>query len=148
MMLLESRIPFEVVSERELHRLPDYELVILPMFAAMSPQQAEQIRDYVAQGGKILATGPTSLYTEEGVLLGDFQLSDVFGVSYTGVQPGKVYVNDYGSGRSVFFYSWEAGWAFTPELDYFWSAEPWEGGAPDPTGAEQAGLKGAQLLRR
>ena len=138
MMLLESQIPFEVVSERELHRLPDYELVILPMFAAMSPRQAQTIRDYVAQGGRLIATGPTSLYTEEGVLLSDFQLADVFGVSLSGVQPGEVYVNDYGAGRSVFFYSWEAGWAFTHELDYFWAAEPWEGGVPDPTGAEQA----------
>jgi len=138
MMLLESHLPFEVLSERRLDRLGDYELAILPMMAAMSPQQAQQIRDYVTQGGKIIATGPTSLYTEEGVLLSDFQLADVFGVNYADVQPGEVYVNDYGSGRSVFFYSWEAGWAFTHELDYFWSAEPWEGGTPDPAGAEQA----------
>jgi len=138
MMLLESQIPFEVLSERELHRLMEYELAILPMFAAMSPRQAQTIRDYVASGGKLIATGPTSLHTEEGVLLGDFQLADVFGISSTEVQPGEVYVNDYGSGRSVFFYSWESGWAFTPELDYFWSAEPWEGGVPDPAGAERA----------
>jgi len=138
MMLLESRIPFEVVSERELDRLGDYELAILPMTAAMSPQQAQTIRDYVAQGGKLIATGPTSLYTEEGVQLSDFRLADVLGVHYPEVQPGEVYVNDYGSGHSVFFYSGEPGWAFTPELDYFWSAEPWEGGVPDPAGAERA----------
>jgi len=81
MMLLESHIPFGVVSERELHRLPEYDLAILPTMAAMSPQQAQQIREYVAQGGTIIATGPASLYTKEGVLLEDFRLADVFRVA-------------------------------------------------------------------
>ncbi len=138
MMLLESHIPFEVVSERELDRLPDYELAVLPMFAAMSPQAAEAIRDYVARGGVIIATGPASLYTADGVPLEDFQLADVFGVSYAKVRPGEVHVNDYGSGRAVFFYSWEPDEVLTPELDYFWAAEPWGGGTPHPAGAEEA----------
>lgn len=138
MMLLESHIPFEVIGERELDRLPDYELAILPMFAAMGPEQARSIREYVRRGGRIIATGPTSLYSREGVRLRDFQLVDVFGVGYAEVQPGKVYVNDYGSGRAVFFYSWEPGWALTPELDYFWAAEPWDGGRPDSAAAEGA----------
>jgi hypothetical protein len=138
MMLLESHIPFQVVSERELHRLEDYELAILPMFAAMSPEQAQQIRDYVAQGGRIIATGPASLYTEEGIELSDFQLAGLFGVSHAEVQPGEVYVNDYGAGRSVFLYSLEPGWVLTHELDYFWSAEPWPGGVIEPGTAEAA----------
>lgn len=138
MMLLESQVPFEVVSERELRRLPDHEVAILPMFAAMSPEQAQAIRDYVAQGGVVIATGPTSLYTEEGVQLSDFQLADVFGVHLSEVEPGRVYVNDCGSGRAISLYSLEPGWILTYELDYFWSAEPWEGGSPDPAGAEAA----------
>ncbi|MGQ9601999.1 MAG: cellulase family glycosylhydrolase, partial [Candidatus Bipolaricaulia bacterium] len=138
MMLLELHIPFEVISERELNRLVNYDVAILPMFAAMSPQQAQAIRDYVASGRTIIATGPASLYNEEGVQLSDFQLADLFGVHYAEVQPGQVYVNDYGSGRAIFFYSLEPGWILTHELDYFWSAEPWEGGVPDPAGAEQA----------
>ena len=140
MMLLESHIPFEVVSERELWRLPEseYEVAILPLFAAMSPEQAEAIRDYVAGCGRIIATGPTSLYTEEGVSLGDFQLADVLGVHWGEVEPGRIYVNDYGAGRAIFLYSLEPGWVLTPELDYFWSAEPWPGGVPDPTRAEAA----------
>lgn len=138
MMLFESHIPFEVLSERELARLSDYELAILPLFAAMSSAQAQAIRDYVASGGKIIATGLASLYDEEGVQLADFQLADVFGVHYSQIQPGQVYVNSYGLGRSVFIYSLEPGYILTHELDYFWSAEPWEGGVPNPAGAEQA----------
>lgn len=131
MMLLESHIPFEVISERELARLSNYDIAILPLFAAMSPEQAQAIRSYVASGGKIIATGPTSLYDKEGVQLADFQLADVFGVHYSEVQPGQIYVNDYGAGRSVFL-------ILTHELDYFWAAKPWGGGLPDPTAAEQA----------
>jgi len=59
-------------------------------------------------------------------------------VSAAEVAPGEVYVNDYGSGRAVFFSSWEPGRALTPELDYFWAAEPWEGGTPHRAAAEEA----------
>jgi len=138
MMLLESHIPFRILSERELTRLSNYDVAILLLFAAMSSEQAQTIRDYVAGGGTIIATGPTSLYDEEGVQLPDFQLADLFGVHYSEVEPGQVYVNDYGTGRVVFLYSLEPDYILTHELDYYWSAEPWENGSPDQAAAEAA----------
>jgi len=129
MMLLESRIPFNVITERELERLPDFQVAVLPFWGAMSEAQAQAIRDYVASGGVIIATGPTSLYDEQGVKRPDFGLADVFGVHYEEVEEGQVYVNDYGAGRAVYALD-------SHEREYFWAAQPWPGGTPHPSKAE------------
>jgi hypothetical protein len=129
MLLLESHIPFQVISERELSRLSEFDVAILPSFEAMSTSQSEAIRAYVQAGGRLIATGETSRYTEQGQPRDDFLLADVFGVGYNEAEEGEVYVNGYGTGRSVF--------TLTPhEQWYFWAAEPWWGGTPDPAGAE------------
>lgn len=82
--LVEGHIPFEMVNDRlldEAHLKP-YKLLILPNIAALSNQQCDQLRAFVASGGSILATFETSLYDEEGRVRSDFALKDVFGVSY------------------------------------------------------------------
>jgi len=132
MMLLESHIPYQVITEADLtaEKLADgstelaevYEALILPFFGAMSPAQAQAIRAYVAGGGTIVATGETSLFDAEGQQLPDLQLADVFGVSYDGADYEAVYVNDYGAGRSVFS-------LYPYPREYFWAAAPtWGGG--------------------
>ena len=131
MMLLESHIPFRVISEADLtaEGLAPYRAVVLPLFGAVSPAQAQALRDYVAGGGTIVATGETSLYDEEGRRLDDFQLADVFGVGYDEASDEAVYANDYGAGRSVFS-------LYPYAREYFWAAAPtWEGG--DPARAEE-----------
>jgi hypothetical protein len=50
----------------------------------MSAKEAEAIRKFVKGGGKVYAGGETSLYNKMGIRQKDFQLADVFGVSYTG----------------------------------------------------------------
>ncbi len=138
MMLLESHIPFQVLTERELNRLAQFDLAVMPIFAAMSAEQARAIRDYVARGGTIVATGPISLYTEEGIRLPDYRLADVLGVKAGEAEPGSVYVHRYGSGKAIFLASLEREEVLTPELAYYWSAEPWPGGTPHTQDAEVA----------
>ena len=126
MMLLESHIPYRVLSEADLtpETLARYDALILPFVGAMSPAQAQVIRDYVADGGTLIATGETSRFDAQGQPLPDFQLADVFGVGYNEAREGVVYIHDYGAGRSV----------FTLERypsRYFWAAAPvWNGGNP------------------
>ncbi len=118
MMLLESNIPFRVLSENDLDYLSDFEMIILPDFACMNESQAEKIREYVAGGGKIVAINETSLYTQYGSKRKDFLLSDVFGVNYSNVQHEEIYENNYGNGKAVF--------TMTPLGRYFyWAAQPW-----------------------
>jgi hypothetical protein len=50
----------------------------------LSEEQCKQIRDFVEQGGGLVATYETSLYDEWGVRRKDFGLSSLFGASYAG----------------------------------------------------------------
>ncbi len=118
MMLIESNIPFEVITERDLDNLSRYDLVIMPDFACMDENEAEKIREYVASGGKIVVINETSLYTKYGAKRNDFLLSDVFGVNYNEAKDGVIYENKYGKGKAVF--------TITPLCRYYyWAAQPW-----------------------
>lgn len=82
--LVEARMPFEMVNDKLLdpENLKAFKLLILPNIAALSDVQCDQLRDFVAQGGSIIATFETSLYNEEGEPRTDFGLSDIFGISF------------------------------------------------------------------
>ena len=128
MLLLESNIPYRVISETELDSLTAFRAVVSPLFGCMSSGQVMALREYVAGGGVLVATGETSLFDEWGRQLTDFQLSDVFGVNSSEVEEGEVYVNAYGSGQCVYT-------SDVPGREYFWAAAPtWQGG--DPVAAE------------
>ena len=82
--LIEARVPFEMVNDRLLdaEHLEPFKLLILPNIAALSDSQCEQLREYVKNGGSIVATFETSLCDQEGKRRQNFGLTDLFGVSY------------------------------------------------------------------
>jgi hypothetical protein len=90
--LVESRVPFGLVDDRELDPavLQHYRTIVLPNIAALSDSQCASIRDYVANGGAIVATGETSLYDQFGVPRKNFGLADLFGCDYAGRVDKKV----------------------------------------------------------
>ena len=90
--LVENHIPFEMVNDNLLDedRLKPFKLLILPNIAALSDEQCNQLRKYVASGGSIVATFETSLYDEEGRIRPDFALKDIFGVSYDNAVEGPM----------------------------------------------------------
>lgn len=85
--LTEARIPFEMVHDRMLglDQIGRFRALVLPNIAALSDDQCQQLRDYVAHGGSIVATHETSLYDEWGVRRRELGLADLFGVRVTGV---------------------------------------------------------------
>ena len=94
--LIEARIPFEMVHDRLLDRehLAPFRTLILPNIAALSDAQCQEIRDFVREGGSIVATFETSLYDEWGVRRKDFGLGSTLGVSYVGKVEGPM-LNSY-----------------------------------------------------
>jgi hypothetical protein len=88
--LIEARIPFEMVDDRlmEPGRLAPYRVLVLADVAAMSDRQCQQIRDFVMGGGRIVATGETSLYDELGKKRANFGLADLFGCDYIKTDTG------------------------------------------------------------
>jgi len=84
--LLEGRFFFDFVQEGKLDpaALRKYRALLIPNAAYLGDAQCDAIRQYVKDGGSLLATFETSRYTEWGDLRPDFQLADVFGAHVAG----------------------------------------------------------------
>jgi hypothetical protein len=55
-------------------------VLILPNMAALSAEQVEALEAFAAQGGSVIATSETSLFSQYGAKHGDFALAGLFGV--------------------------------------------------------------------
>ena len=84
--LIESRIPFEMVHDRQFDpaNVDRFKVLLLPNIAALSDAQCRQLEEYVQRGGSVVATFETSLYDEWGVPRKEFGLSKLFGCSFEG----------------------------------------------------------------
>ncbi|GBC75740.1 hypothetical protein HRbin06_01062 [archaeon HR06] len=84
-ILVESHIPFEIVSDRHLmnlDKLKEYRVLILPNSVCLSDRQCDVIRDFFKSGKGIVATYLTSMSNEEGEFRDNFLLSDVLGCDF------------------------------------------------------------------
>jgi hypothetical protein len=78
-----SHLPFTVIGKATLPHLAErgHRILVLPNVNMLDDDEAELIRRWVQAGGKLLATGWTSLVDTKGRLRKDFALGDVFGVA-------------------------------------------------------------------
>jgi hypothetical protein len=81
--LQEAHIPFGVVTHANLGQLSRYRAVILPWVVEMTPEQAGIFRKFVADGGALYASGPSSV---ERLMAPTprYLLEDVLGVRFKG----------------------------------------------------------------
>jgi hypothetical protein len=86
--------PVESVPEFNLTEkyLAQFETLVLPEVEVLGSAQAEVIRNWVKQGGTLLATGKCGLIDEKGQPRSNFPLADVFGVDL--VSEEKKYAYD------------------------------------------------------
>ncbi|MFC4007003.1 family 10 glycosylhydrolase [Nonomuraea purpurea] len=79
--LVEARIPFELLADQMLtaERLRPYKVLVLANAEHLGQAQCQAIREYVAQGGGLVAAYQSSLYDEHGEPRANFGLADVFG---------------------------------------------------------------------
>ncbi|HXQ81430.1 MAG TPA: beta-galactosidase trimerization domain-containing protein [Opitutaceae bacterium] len=91
--LIEARIPFEMVHDRLLDpgHLAPFRTLILPNIAALSDAQCDQLRQFVARGGGLVATSETSLCDEWGAPRKDFGLAGLFGATWLGRGEGPMH---------------------------------------------------------
>lgn len=78
--LIQSQIPFDIIFDQQMQDLAKYKVVILPDQEALSNEQLKFLRTYVRDGGGLVATEHTSLYTETRRRRINFGLSDLFQV--------------------------------------------------------------------
>jgi hypothetical protein len=74
-------IPFGFVTRSTLVHLDEHKVLVLPNVNMMDDDEIEAIRRWVRRGGRLLATGWTSLVDTRGRLRKDFGLGDVFGIT-------------------------------------------------------------------
>ena len=82
--LTEAHIPVEIVDDRpeSFATLSQYQVVFLSNILTLSAEEIAALREYVANGGGLIATGATSLYDDQGNHLPNFALADLFGVDF------------------------------------------------------------------
>lgn len=76
--LIQSKIPFDIIFD--LKNLARYRVLVLADQECLSRGECDQIRRFARQGGGLVATEWTSLFTEHRSLRRDFELADIFGV--------------------------------------------------------------------
>ena len=91
---IEEHLPMTVINDWNLNRkdLSKYKVLVLPNTACMDENQAAAIRQFVKNGGGLVASVDTSLYDEFGDQRKDFLLADVFGAHYQGVAVGSAFL--------------------------------------------------------
>jgi hypothetical protein len=85
-VLIENHILHDFVADDQIskERLSKYKVIILANVRCLSQKELALLSAYVGNGGNLVATYETSLYTEDGTKRKDFGLAEVFGCSYTG----------------------------------------------------------------
>ena len=84
--LIENHIPHDFIADDQVtkERLARYKVVVLANVRSLSDAELGLIKEFVGNGGNIVATYETSLFNADGVRRQDFGLAEVFGCSFTG----------------------------------------------------------------
>ncbi|MCL5019760.1 MAG: hypothetical protein M1426_04705, partial [Patescibacteria group bacterium] len=108
--LIQSKIPFDIIFDENLKNLSKYRVLILADQECLSDEKLDLIRNFVKQGGGLVATEHTSLYTEWRQRKRELGLQDLFktevkiqqndtGDKILNIFPEK---NQVGNGRVVY----------------------------------------------
>lgn len=84
-ILSASHIDYDLISNRALSKLKNYNVVLFPSLSCLSEAECEAIREYVRDGGHAYVSGITSLFDDKGTDNANFMLSDLLGVDYQGL---------------------------------------------------------------
>ena len=78
--LISHHLPFGVVSKKSLKNLENLKVLVLPNVNLMDEEEVEAIKNWVSKGGRLYASGCTSLVSKSGKRNEDFLLGELFGV--------------------------------------------------------------------
>jgi hypothetical protein len=62
--LIEKRVPFQIIYDQHLDDLKRYRALVLAGCVALSDEQVERIKAYVASGGRLCVIGPVATYDQ------------------------------------------------------------------------------------
>jgi Beta-galactosidase trimerisation domain len=79
-VLIQARIPFDIIFNEHLKDLSKYRVLVLADQECLGDEQMDQIRNFVKNGGGLVATELSSLYTPWRQRRQEFGLKDLFQV--------------------------------------------------------------------
>jgi hypothetical protein len=79
--LIQAKIPFDIIFDDQLKNLSKYKVLVLADQECLNDDKLDLVRSFVKNGGGLVATEHTSLYTEWHERKRDFGLKDLFNVS-------------------------------------------------------------------
>src|SRR5262249_44598234 len=84
---VEEHLPLTVINDWNLtpDDLAKYKVLILANTACLDDRQTAAVKEFVSNGGGLVASLDTSLFDEFGTPRNNFALADVFGVDYQGL---------------------------------------------------------------
>jgi len=102
--LIQKRVPFDIVFDSTLKDLSRYKVLVLADQESIGDRELDLIREFVHNGGGLVAVGTSTIYNERRIRRLDFGLSDLFGCHYpyNGDRPSFTVRNTYGKGRVVY----------------------------------------------
>ncbi|MBR0537502.1 MAG: alpha-L-fucosidase [Clostridia bacterium] len=83
--LIDANIAFDVITPRDLDRLSDFQVVILPQSVMLDEKETRAFEEYVRGGGRLYVSGACGLLDGDGNPRGDFALAEAMGVRYAGM---------------------------------------------------------------
>jgi hypothetical protein len=102
--LIQGKIPFGIVFDKHLSDLKRYKVLVLANQDALGDEQVDAIRRFVQEGGGLVATEDTSLYTSWRTVRDRLALADLFGVERApaATAPNTPVMREVGKGRVVY----------------------------------------------
>jgi uncharacterized membrane protein len=86
----EVHLTVSVITRADLSLLSEFKVLVLPNVVRMDTAEIEAVRAYVRGGGRLYASGYTSVVTVDGTKRDNFLLSDVFGCSLVGTEDAAI----------------------------------------------------------
>jgi hypothetical protein len=120
--LIQSKIPFGIVFDRQLRDLSRYKALVLADEDALSDEQLGYIRKFVENGGGLVATGNSSMLTQWRTKRSRFGLADLFGIDRPPENPAsdQIVERRFGNGRVAYIARIEAVEAPpAPSMNYY-----------------------------
>ncbi|MEB2363089.1 MAG: beta-galactosidase trimerization domain-containing protein [Bryobacteraceae bacterium] len=102
-VLIQNKVPFDIIFDQQIENLGRYKAVILGSQECLPEKAIEKIREYVRNGGGLVATGHTSLFTDWRRVRREYALSDVLGIRLrTGRELPMAQRRAFGKGRAAY----------------------------------------------
>lgn len=100
---IEEHLPITIINDWNLNEsdLSEYELLVLPNTACLDMEQANAIREFVRNGGGLVASLDSSLFNEFGDARDNFLLADVFGVDFQGLAVEDSPISDKATAQQI-----------------------------------------------